>query len=210
VTEDLVPLPRAGTRDFDLAWRRELRLKLRLRGGGEDPSWDDLSRRLRDHPGRMLFTAMFATSDWEQDGPARIEALLRAWERCGDVPAADAPLVCVQVVYEPRSVSLLRRWLGGDANARLHAYLDALASVLEAGATYPKVQAVRLRHLDDVRPVHLLSWQRLEPARTFSREADFSDKIEELFRAPEAAGHDDGLPMNRVVPQLRRWLESST
>jgi hypothetical protein len=134
------------------------------------------------------------------------------WSRrtLAGLPADSAPIVCVQVIYEPRAVPRLSRWLGrGDANSRLQAHLDKRAPVLEAGAAYPGVQAVRLRKLDDVRPVDLRTWQEMDPVRDFSRGADFTGEIDALFREPDAR-RDNGLPMNRVVPELNRWLRPFT
>jgi hypothetical protein len=206
VAEVSVMLPAASAVDFDKALRRELGMKLTIKGS-DNPSWDDLTARLRYRPGRLLFKSTFATSDWEQDGSIRLDRLLQSWEQCRDLPPERAPIVCVQVVYEPRpALGLLERLIwSGNPNERLLAYLHKLGGDLLAGKRYRGIKAVRLDRLGNITAGHLIAWQDLEPVRVFSRGADFTPRINDLFQDPDAGGHS-GLPMIRVVPYLREWL----
>ncbi len=79
----------------------------------------------------------------------RIEAILRSWESCPDLPPSRVPLVCVKVVYEKRVISTMARWRGRDPNAKIAAYL----SKLDQGRGFPRIQAVPLERLGDVRQV---------------------------------------------------------
>jgi len=210
VVEVSVTLPAAIAVDFDKALRRELGVKLTIKGC-DDPSWDDLTARLRYRPGRLLFNSTFATSDWEQDRSMRLDRLLQSWEQCRDLPPERAPIVCLQVVYEQRPAPGLldRLFCGGNPNDRLLAYLGELGVDLLAGKKYPGIKAVRLERLGNITAGHLIAWQDLEPVRVFSRGADFTPRINDLFQDPDTGGHS-GLPMVKVVPHLREWLRPYT
>ena len=114
--------------------------------GNYEPTWTDVAARLRDRPGRVLFRFTFSTSDWEQDQQERLVKLLRSWEQCASIPTEGAPIVCVQVIYEPRQNRRLSWWFGtggGNANKRLKAYLEErLQADLATGQIYPGVSVV--------------------------------------------------------------------
>jgi len=204
-----VVLPGSDTSNFDRALRSELGLKLSMRGNYE-PTWTDVAARLRDRPGRVLFRFTFSTSDWEQDQQERLVKLLRSWEQCASIPTEGAPIVCVQVIYEPRQNRRLSWWFGtggGNANKRLKAYLEErLQADLATGQIYPGVSVVLLKPLDDVTAGNLADWQNRDEVRGISRGHDFSIQIRELFQDIHDRGRK-GLPMDEVVHHLRNWLE---
>ena len=202
-------LPRPGASDFDRLLRRELGLQLSLRGGG-DPEWAGLARWLGDRRVPPMFSTTFNTSHYEEDGPGRIEAFLRSWENCPDLPPGRAPLVCLKIVFEERSVGYVSRKLGWDANSRLAAYLHRLGPRLGSGRDFPGVQSIRLERLGDVRESNLIDWLTLKPVRQFVGEGEYNLRIRQVYR--EAAGEEkgNGLPMDHVIPQLDRWLRQLT
>jgi hypothetical protein len=199
-----ITLPSRDSADFDKSLRREIGSKLTLRGDG-NPCWEEIAARLGDRPGRVLFKLTFNTSHWLEDGAARLDRLLLSWERCKDLDPARAPIVCVQVVYEPPPpVPWMKRLLGGrNANDALRDHLGRLEGELRGATKYPGVLAVRLAPLADVTPGDLRTWQDLEPVRAFSNGADFTTQIDELFRD---LGAGVGLPMNQILRPVRSWL----
>ena len=209
VIDVYVELPAHILANFDKALRRELGIKLTIRGNAE-PSWAEIAARLRDRPGRVLFRSTFSTSDWEQDGPARLVQLIRSWEQCQNIPSDRAPIVCVQVAYEPRQSHRFLAWLGragAGVNDRLRSYLEReLKPALASGKAYPGIRGVVLERLGDVTSGHLFEWQSLGPVQSFSGGYDFAIQINELFQDPDL-GRRNGLPMGRVIPHLRDWLK---
>jgi hypothetical protein len=198
-----IELPSRDAVDFDWALRRDIGMKLTLRGGV--PSWEEVTARLGDRPGRILFKHTFNTSAWMEDRSARLDRLLQVWQLCGDLDPSRTPIICVQVVYEPLPPARgMRRWLGraGNPNDAMRAFLDGLDAELKARSKYPAVRAVRLAPLADVTSSDLITWQELDPVRAFCQGADFSAEIDALFAAGAAAG----LPMGRIVPHIRDWL----
>ena len=212
VADRLMSLPGAGAADFGGTLRRELAKSLIVRGAGTTiPTWAELARRLRGHPGRFLFTSSYATTAWEEDRKqyrgrtSRVRQFLAHWEECNDLPPDHAPIVCLKIIYEqyddPWRPGLWRRFFP-TPNAQLADHLDELGRELAEGRAYPRVHAVRLPRLDGVRPADLDDWQGQPLVRSFSREADFTTRIEDLF-----AGVRDKLPMSKVVEALDSWLK---
>jgi hypothetical protein len=211
VAEKLVNLPGAGAVDFGRLLRLELAQRLGVRlPGGTAPAWSDLSARLRDYPGRFLFTSSYSTTAWEVDRarrggqPDRVRQFLAAWEHCDDHPPDRAPIVCLKVIYEQRDApgwaGLLGRFFP-PANRQLADHLDTLDRELRERRVYPRLRAVRLPRLDGVRPTDLEDWQNHPLVKAYSREADFTARIESLF-----SGVGGTMPMSKVITALGQWL----
>ena len=218
----LVSLPRAGAADFGGTLRRGLATSLIGRDAGATPSlivrdagattptWAELARHLRDC--RFLFTSSYTTTAWEEDRKqyrgrtSRVRQFLGAWEECDDLPPDHAPIVCLKIIYEqcddPWQPGLWGRFFP-TPNAQLADHLDELGRKLAEDRVYPRIHAVRLPRLDGVRPADLDEWQDQPLVKSFSREADFTTRIEDLF-----AGVSDKLPMSKVVTALDSWLKT--
>jgi hypothetical protein len=207
VEEFPVQLPPPGSRDFDRRLRDELESALKL---PERPSWAEVCRWFGDRKVPAVLSTTFNTGAWEQDGPARVEALLRAWGNCPDVPPGREPLVFVKWVYEPRAVLRVARWLGLDANARMAGDLARLSGCLRDGAEFPGVRGECPDRLADVDKGNLVDWCELKPVREFLGDRYGMDQeMEKVFHEAVGGQRRDTLPMGRVIPHLDQWLRKT-
>jgi hypothetical protein len=205
VEEFPVQLPQPGSQHFDRRLLLELQSALRLLP--DRPHWGDVSRWFSERTVPAVLSTTFNTDAWEQDGSARVEALLRSWEACPDVPAGHEPLVFLKWVYQPRRTSTVARWLGRDSNARMAAFRARLGDRFRAGKDFPGIRGECPLQLADVGAGHLVEWCDLKPVREFIGDrGGMEQEMEKVFLEAASKEHRDGLPMGRVIPCLDRWL----
>jgi hypothetical protein len=171
-------------------------------GLGATSDSQSLSKNIANLRRPLAFCSLINSSDWQAKELPLLRDIVKFWSDFPDINRSQIVIICVAIVLSNTRSSMLRRWLRrGEQKPTVRETLQSL----DTGNH--RIGLVLLPELVDVPVGDLEHW-----VRQYLKPDDLEDALQRLRQELKFIGvaPQDSLPMERLVPVLRRMLSSPT